>query len=179
MGRGKQDSRLLKMDKIKSLVCSLVALCCLSASASTNQIVITLGVDLDTGQYWFTNAPAQNPTPPSGAPAQARSVLYPDSNTIVANLDTTDLARMINTQPAGVLFFGTPIGSYADGDVIIYRIRTKFKQTLQFSPRIRGTKDREKPDVSSGDDRYDYIGIKYNEDSTVWDIIATNFGASK
>ena len=105
-----------------------------------------------------------------------RVVVIPDGSSVTINADITDLAVQTNTQPAGTLTMNAPTGTPVDGQKIVFRLRSANVQTFVWNAAFVGSADQSLPVVSSGGNKYDYMGFIYNSASSNWQMLAKNFG---
>lgn len=112
----------------------------------------------------------------NGANFGARVVSYADSTSITINADTTDTAVHINTQAAGTLTINAPTGTIVDGQRILIRIKSTNVQTFSWNAIFQGSADLSLPSVTSGSNKFDYIGFIYNSSASKWQLLSTVFG---
>ena len=117
-------------------------------------------------------------TGPTGATGtlQPRVVELTDATSVTFNIDTTDLAYQLNTQAIGTLTINAPSGTPADGQKIIFRLKSTNVQTFSWNGVFAGSVDLPLPSTSSGGSLTDYVGFEYNAISIKWDILGKNFG---
>ena len=106
----------------------------------------------------------------------SRTVSYTDGTSITINVDTTDIATMVNTQAAGTFTINAPTGSAYDGQKIMFRLKSTNVQTFSWNAVFAGSADAPLPIASSGSSLTDYLGFIYDSTSTKWHVIAKNFG---
>lgn len=121
---------------------------------------------------------ATNLTATSGihGPLVPRISIIPDGNTFTINADSTDIATQINTQTTGTLTIGPMSGTFFDGQKIMVRLKSTNIQEFGWDISFAGSADLALPLVSTGSDKYDYMGFIYNELTTQWHLLAKNFG---
>lgn len=125
----------------------------------------------DNGGNVFVLANAQY-----GAPVGTRVVVIADATSVTIDADTTDIATQANTQAAGTLTINAPTGTPANGQKIIFRLRSTNVQTFSWDAAFAGSTDLNLPATSSGSSKYDYMGFMYNSTATKWQLIAKVFG---
>ena len=105
-----------------------------------------------------------------------RVVTIADGTSITVDSDTTDIAYQANTQAAGNLDINAPTGTPVNGQKFMIKLKSTNQQTLVFNAIFDGSNDLGLPSLSTGSDKYDYMGFIYNSASSKWDLIAKNFG---
>jgi hypothetical protein len=111
-----------------------------------------------------------------GIPWGVKVINYSDATSITINADTTELATQTNTQAVGTLTINAPTGTLANGQKLMIRLQSTNVQTFSWNSVFAGSTDLTLPSVSSGSNKYDYIGFIYNSTATKWQLIATVFG---
>jgi hypothetical protein len=116
-------------------------------------------------------------------PAAARSNLgllrvveITDGSSVTINADTTDIAFQTNTQAAGTLTINAPTGTPISGQKIIFRLQSTNQQTFSWNAAFQGSNDAALPTLSTGSDKFDYVGFIYNTVTSKWQMVAKNFG---
>lgn len=109
-------------------------------------------------------------------PLTPRISIIPDGNTVTINAISTDIASQTNTQAAGVLTIGPMSGTFFDGQKIVFKLKSTNVQEFAWDSSFAGSADLALPVVSTGSDKYDYMGFIYNESTTNWHLLAKNFG---
>lgn len=109
-------------------------------------------------------------------PLVPRISIIPDGNTVTINAISTDIASQTNTQAAGVLTIGAMSGTFFDGQRIVLRLKSTNVQEFAWNSSFVGSADLALPVVSTGSDKYDYMGFIYNESTTKWHLLSKNFG---
>ena len=112
----------------------------------------------------------------SGGAILPRVVVIANSSTVTMNSDTTDLATQTNTQVAGTLVIAAPTGTPANGQRLTFRLQSANVQTFSWNAIFGGSTDIPLPTVSSGSNKYDYMGFVYNSTAIRWQLLAKNFG---
>ena len=107
---------------------------------------------------------------------QSRVVTIADATSITMNADTTDLAIQTNTQTAGTLTINAVSGTLLNGQKITLRLQSANIQTFSWNAVFTGSVDLPLPTVSSGSNKYDYMGFIYNTTASKWQLLAKNFG---
>jgi hypothetical protein len=133
----------------------------------------------DTTRLNFNgNLHATNLTATTGiiGPVKPRVVIITDATSVTMNADVTDIASQINTQVIGVLTINAATGSLFDGQKIIFRIQSTNIQEFAWNSAFVGSADLALPTVSTGSDKYDYMGFIYNSSTSKWHLLAKNFG---
>ena len=105
-----------------------------------------------------------------------RVVTIADGTSITVDSDTTDIAYQANTQAAGNLDINAPTGTPVNGQKFMIKLKSTNQQTFVFNAIFDGSNDLGLPSLSTGSDKYDYMGFIYNSASSKWDLIAKNFG---
>jgi hypothetical protein len=67
-------------------------------------------------------------------------------------------------------------GPFFDGQKIVLRLKSANVQQFAWDSSFVGSADLALPTVSTGSNKYDYMGFIYNEATTKWDLLAKNFG---
>ena len=106
----------------------------------------------------------------------SRIVSVTDATSITMNGDTTDVATQTNTQVAGTLTINAVTGTLVNGQKIMLRLQSANVQTFSWNGVFAGSTDSPLPTVSSGSNKYDYLGFIYNTTATKWQLLAKNFG---
>jgi hypothetical protein len=109
-------------------------------------------------------------------PVTPRISIISDGVTVTINATSTDIASQTNTQAAGVLTIGPMTGPFFDGQKIVLRLKSANVQQFAWDSSFVGSADLALPTVSTGSNKYDYMGFIYNEATTKWDLLAKNFG---
>jgi len=109
-------------------------------------------------------------------PLTPRISIIPDGNTITINANSTDIASQTNTQAAGVLTVNSMTGTFFDGQKIMLRLKSTNIQQFSWDSSFAGSADLALPAVSTGSDKYDYMGFIYHELTAKWHLLAKNFG---
>jgi hypothetical protein len=105
-----------------------------------------------------------------------RVVTITNGTSITVNADITDIAYQANTQAAGNLNINAPTGTPVNGQKFIIKLKSTNQQTFVFNAAFAGSNDLGLPSLSTGSDKYDYMGFIYNSASSKWELIAKNFG---
>lgn len=105
-----------------------------------------------------------------------RVVAIADGTSVTINGDTTDIATQANTQAAGTLTINAPTGTPANGQKLIFRLRSTNVQTFSWNAIFQGSIDLSLPTVSSGSTRFDYFGFMYNSTNSRWQLVARVMG---
>jgi hypothetical protein len=105
-----------------------------------------------------------------------RVVNIADATSITVNTDITDIAYQANTQAAGNLDINAPTGTPVNGQKFMIKLKSTNQQTFVFNAIFDGSNDLGLPSLSTGSDKYDYMGFIYNSASSKWELIAKNFG---
>jgi hypothetical protein len=105
-----------------------------------------------------------------------RVVNIADATSITVNTDITDIAYQANTQAAGNLDINAPTGTPVNGQKFMIKLKSTNQQTFVFNAIFDGSNDLGLPSLSTGSDKYDYMGFIYNSVSSKWELIAKNFG---
>lgn len=103
-------------------------------------------------------------------------VTITDGTSVTMNADTTELAIQTNTQAAGTLTINAPTGTLSQGQKITFRLQSANIQTFSWNAVFTGSVDLPLPTVSSGSNKYDYMGFIYNTTASKWQLLAKNFG---
>jgi len=99
-----------------------------------------------------------------------------DGVSITINCDTTDTAFQTNTQATGTLSINAVTGTPVNGQKLILKIKSTNVQTFSWNAAFSGSTDSTLPSVTSGGNKYDYMGFIYSSDISKWQLIAKNFG---
>jgi hypothetical protein len=105
-----------------------------------------------------------------------RVVVIPDGTSVTINSDITDMAVQTNTQPAGTLTINAPTGTPVNGQRFIFRLQSTNQQTFSWNGIFQCSNDASLPSLSTGSDKYDYMGFVYNTTAVKWQMVAKNFG---
>ena len=105
-----------------------------------------------------------------------RIVSIADGTSVTMNGNTTDLATQTNTQTAGTLTINAVSGTLFNGQKIMFRLQSANVQTFSWDSSFAGSTDLSLPTVSSGSNKYDYMGFIYNTTASKWQLLAKNFG---
>jgi hypothetical protein len=125
------------------------------------------------GSLYATNLTATNSIT---GPIAPRIAIIPDGSIITIDASSTDIASQTNTQAAGILTVGSMSGTFFDGQKIVLRLKSANVQEFAWDSSFAGSADLALPAVSTGSDKYDYMGFIYNESTTKWHLLAKNFG---
>jgi hypothetical protein len=106
----------------------------------------------------------------------SRVVSNASATSITIDANTTDMAIMVNTQPAGTFTINAPTGNLTDGQKLMFRLTSANVQTFSWNSVFRGSSDLTLPTASSGQNKQDYMGFIYANSAVKWDLIAKNFG---
>jgi hypothetical protein len=117
-----------------------------------------------------------NGSPLTGVVATVRTVTVADATSITMNADTSDVVVQTNTQAVGTLTINAVSGTPINGQKIILRLQSANVQTFAWNAVFAGSTDTPLPTVSSGSNKYDYMGFIYNSLATNWQMMAKNFG---
>jgi hypothetical protein len=110
------------------------------------------------------------------ASIQSRIITVNGTSSISINSDTTDIAKHLNTQTAGSTLSIASTGTPVDGQKMMLKLLSTSSLTLNWNSIFAGSADLALPLVSTGNDKYDYMGFIYNEATTKWHLLAKNFG---
>lgn len=105
-----------------------------------------------------------------------RVVTIADGTSITVNINITDIAAQVNTQATGTLTINNITGTPADGQKFVIRLKSTNVQTFSWNAIFSGSSDLPLPSVSSGSNKYDYLGFIYNSTAAKWQLVAKNFG---
>lgn len=111
-----------------------------------------------------------------GVGVLSRVVAVADAASVTMDADTTDIATQANTQVAGTLTINAPSGTPANGQKLIFRIRSTNVQTFSWNSIFQGSTDLSLPTVTSGASKFDYFGFMYNSTNTKWQLVARVMG---
>jgi hypothetical protein len=112
----------------------------------------------------------------AGGAMLPRVVTIADGNSVTINGANTDIATQNNTQVTGVLALNSPSGTSFDGQKLIFRLQSANVQTFNWDTVFVGSTDLSLPALSTGNNKYDYVGFIYNSTATKWQLLAKNFG---
>lgn len=107
---------------------------------------------------------------------QKRVVSIADGTSITINADITDIATQTNTQALGTLTINAPSGTPFNGQQIMLRLQSTNVQTFSWNAIFQGSDDIALPTVSTGSNKYDFMGFQYNSTAAKWQMLAKNFG---
>ena len=111
------------------------------------------------------------------ANVKPRVVVVTGTSSISINADTTDIATHSNTQGAGAGLSITITGTPSDGQKLILRlVSVNSLSPMTWNSIFAGSADLSLPTVSTGSNKYDYMGFIYNATASKWQILAKNFG---
>ena len=106
-----------------------------------------------------------------------RVVVVTGTTAISINADITDMATHSNSQGAGAGLSITITGSPTDGQKLILRLASvNSLNPMTWNAIFAGSADLSLPTVSTGSNKYDYMGFVYNATASKWQILAKNFG---
>jgi len=111
-----------------------------------------------------------------GTFAGVRVTTISDGTSITVDVDTTDLAKQINTQSAGTLTINAPTGTPNDAQKFILKINSTNIQTYSFNAIFVGSTDLALPTATSGSGKTDYLGFIYDTDASKWEFVGKIFG---
>ena len=112
----------------------------------------------------------------AGSDGGGRVVSYANSSSLTVNTSSTDIATMIYTGAAGVFSINNTTGDVSDGQKLLIRITATNSQTLSFGTQFDGSDDLPLPTSLSGSSKTDYMGFLYSNTSSLWNMVAKNFG---
>lgn len=95
------------------------------------------------------------------------------ATSMTPNMDTTDVASMVNTQAAGTFTINNPSGTPVDGQALVIRLRATNAQTFSWGTKYRGSTDLSLPSVSPSGDKWIYLGFLYNSTDDKIDIVSS------
>lgn len=107
---------------------------------------------------------------------QKRVVSIADGTSITINADITDIATQANTQALGTLTINAPTGTPFNGQQLMLRLQSTNVQTFSWNAIFQGSDDIALPTVSTGSNKYDFMGFQYNSTAAKWQMLAKNFG---
>jgi hypothetical protein len=108
--------------------------------------------------------------------ADPRVVQIADGASVTIDVDITDIAYQTNTQGAGTLTINAPTGTPFSGQKFIFRLQSTNQQTFSWNAAFQGSNDAALPTLSTGSDKFDYVGFIYNSITSKWQMVAKNFG---
>lgn len=109
-------------------------------------------------------------------PVKPRLVTIADGVTVTINADITDIAAHTNTQSSGTLTINAITGTLYDGQKVVLRMKSTNIQIFAWNSGFAGSVDLQLPTVTTGSDKYDYMGFIYNQLTNKWHLLAKNFG---
>lgn len=111
------------------------------------------------------------------ASVKPRVVAVTGTSSIAIDADATDIATHSNTQSAGAGLSITVTGTPTDGQKLILRLLSvNSLSPISWDTMFAGSADLSLPTVSTGSNKYDYMGFIYNSSASKWQILAKNFG---
>lgn len=101
-----------------------------------------------------------------------RVVSYASGSTLTINGDTTDMAVTANTEAIGTLTIAQPSGTPTNGQKLLIRIQSTNSQTLSWNSIFQGNTTNTLPTSTTGNNKYDYLGLIYNSTAAKWHLLA-------
>lgn len=119
----------------------------------------------------------QGPAGPAGPQGSTgtftnRVVSYASGSTLTINGDTTDMAVTANTEAIGILTIEQPSGTPTNGQKLLIRIQSTNSQTLSWNSVFQGSPTNGLPTSTTGNNKYDYLGLIYNSTAAKWHLLA-------
>lgn len=98
-----------------------------------------------------------------------------DQATVRLQVEATNVMATLATvsQPITV---ANPTGSFFDGQVIVYRMKSASSQPVTWESMFRGSDDLELSDATTGSNKTDYFLYRFNADDSKLDYLSKNFG---
>jgi hypothetical protein len=144
------------------------------ANGTSNVNIATSGGNITMGVGGVANVVVVS-TAGISAALKPRVVAIADSLSVTINADITDMATQTNTG-SGTVTINAPTGTPYDGQKLLFRIQSTNSLTFSFNAIFNGSTDLAPPTVTSGSNKYDYMGWMYNTGDSKWNLISRNFG---
>jgi len=104
-----------------------------------------------------------------------KTTLLVDAATIAVDCTTTDLG-LLNTLSQSSTFANPGGTALYDGQTLEFRITSASSQSLTWGSLYRGSGNVPLPSSTTGSNKSDYIGFKWNQFAGYWDCAATSPG---
>lgn len=104
-----------------------------------------------------------------------KTTLLVDAATIAVDCTTTDLG-LLNTLSQSSTFANPGGTALYDGQTLEFRITSASSQSLAWGSLYRGSGNVPLPSSTTGSNKSDYIGFKWNQFAGYWDCAATSPG---